>query len=270
MVPEIKKKMQQFQKEVIEEEFRDAITRGIVEECYWVGGEPLMYDIHWWALQEMVDNGSSKNCHLRYNTNLSRVDYFGKNLYDYLPQFKNWLICASIDGTEEIVEFIRKGIVWKEWLENFKKGLELPHGKDRMVLDLTITGPGMFSLKNLFDLSKELDVRIETKIMFAFHPDIVLSPFAWPRHILDRHIDSLLEYMIPRGTNKQITLIKTLQEMKNRPTFQEQWPDQAEQAFKNGSNYQKILDHIRKDSNVNLRTIYSEDPELYDWWTRYD
>lgn len=270
MIPEVKAKMQKFQTDVVEEEFRDAITRGIVEECYWVGGEPLMYDIHWWALEEMVNNGSAKDCHLRYNTNLSRVDYFGKNLYDYLPKFKNWLICASIDGTDEIVEFIRKGIVWKKWLENFKKGLELPHGKDRMVLDLTITGPGMFSLKNLFDLSKELDVRIETKIMFAFHADIVFSPFAWPRHILDRHIDSLLEYMIPRSTNKQITLIKTLQEMKKRPTFQEQWPDQAEQSFKNGLNYQKLLDHIRNDSNFNLRTIYSEDPELYDWWTRHD
>lgn len=270
MVPEIKEKMQSFQKDVVEEEFRDAVTRGIVEECYWVGGEPLMYDIHWWALEEMVNNGSAKNCHLRYNTNLSRVEYFGKNLYDYLPKFKNWLICASIDGTEEIVEFIRKGIVWKEWLENFKKGLELPNGKDRMVLDLTITGPGMFSLKNLFDLSLELDVKIETKIMFAFHPDIVFSPFAWPRHILDRKIDSLLEYMKPRATYKQQTLIRTLEEMKNRPTFAEQWPDEHEQAFKNGLNYQKILDHIRKDSNVNLRTIYSEDRELYDWWTRYD
>lgn len=270
MVPEVKHKMQRFQKHVVEEEFRDAVRRGIVEECYWVGGEPLMYDIHWWALEEMVNNGSAKNCHLRYNTNLSKVEYYGKNLYDYLPKFKNWLICASIDGTEEIVEFIRKGIVWKEWLENFKQGLELPHGKDRMVLDLTITGPGMFSLKNLFDLSKELDVRIETKIMFAFHPDIIFSPFAWPRHILDRHIDDLLAYMIPRGTNKQITLIRTLQEMKNRQTFQEQWPEEAEEAFKRGLNYQNKLDSIRNDSNVNIRTIYSSDPELYDWWTRYD
>ena len=32
-------------------------------------------------------------------------------------------MCASIDGTGDIVEFIRKGIVWEEWLDNFKKGL---------------------------------------------------------------------------------------------------------------------------------------------------
>ena len=76
--------------------------------------------------------------------------------------------------------------------------------------------------------------------------------------------------MKPLATHKQRTLIKTLEEMKTRPTFAEQWPEESEQAFKNGLNYQKILDHIRKDSNVNLRTIYAEDKELYDWWTRHD
>ena len=53
----------------------------------------------------------------------------------------------------------------------------------------------MFSIKDLFDLSLELDVRIETKIMFAFHADIVFSPFAWSQHILNRHLDELLAYI---------------------------------------------------------------------------
>lgn len=267
MVPEIKSVMEDFQKTVVEPEFKDAVTRGIVEEIYWVGGEPLMYDVHWWALEEMVKNGSAERCYLRYNSNLSRVEYFGKNLYDYLPKFKDWLMCASIDGTGDIVEFIRKGLVWEQWLSNFKKGLELPGGKDRMLLDLTITGPGMFSLKDLFDLSLELDVKIETKIMFAFHPDIVFSPFAWPREILDRHIDELLNYIEPKATHKQETLIRTLKEMKNRLTFAEQWPNEYQRGFKNGKNYQTRLDSIRKDQ-VNLDTIYKLDPELYKWWTQ--
>jgi len=269
MIPEVKHKMQDFQINVVEPEFRKAISDGIVEEIYWVGGEPLMYDIHWWALEEMVNNGSAKNCYLRYNSNLSRVDFKGQNLYDYLPEFKDWLMCASIDGTGEIVEFIRKGIVWEDWLENFKRGLELPGGQDRMLFDLTITGPGMFSLKDLFDLSRELDVRIETKIMFAFHPDIVFSPFAWPRYILDKHVDQLLEYMEPRASQKQMTLVNTLREMKNRPTFEEQWPERAEQEFRNGKGYQDKLDRIRQEK-LRLEDIYKRDPELYEWWTRYD
>ena len=48
MQKDVKKKMTTFQTEVVEPEFREAISKGIVEEIYWVGGEPLMYDIHWW------------------------------------------------------------------------------------------------------------------------------------------------------------------------------------------------------------------------------
>jgi len=269
MQTDVKQKMTLFQRNVVEPEFKKAISDGIVEEIYWVGGEPLMYDIHWWALEEMIQNGSAKNCYLRYNSNLSRIAYQGKRLFDYLPQFKDWLMCASIDGTGDIVEFIRKGIVWEDWLANFKQGLEAPGGKHKMLFDLTITGPGMFSLKDLFDLSLELDVRIETKIMFAFHPDIVFSPFAWPRHILDRKVDELLTYMEPRANRHQETLINTLREMKNRPTFAEQWPDTHEQQFKNGKGYQDRLDQIRQEQ-YRLEDIYEMDSELYDWWKRYD
>ncbi len=269
MIPEVKKKMNNFQKHVAEPEFKKAISDGIVEEIYWVGGEPLMYDMHWWALEEMTQNGSAKNCYLRYNSNLSRIDFKGKNLYDYLPQFKDWMMCASIDGTGDIVEFIRKGIVWEEWLDNFKAGLSLPGGQEKMRFDLTITGPGMFSLRELFDLSLELGVRMETKIMFAFHPDIVMSPFAWPRHILDTHIDSMLEYMEPRATDNQMTLVNTLREMKTRPTFAEQWPDTHEQQFKNGKGFQDRLDQIRQDQ-LRLEDIYKEDPALYQWWNRHN
>jgi len=267
MQPEVKEKMKKFQVEVVEPEFKDAISKGIVEEIYWVGGEPLMYEMHWWALEEMINNGSAKTCYLRYNSNLSKIHYKGKHLYDYLPQFKDWLMCASIDGTGEIVEFIRKNIVWKDWLDNFKEGLKLPGGKDKMLFDLTITGPGMFSIKDLFDLSLKLDVKIETKIMFAFHPDIVFSPFAWPRHILDRKIDKLLTYIEPRATHKQITLVNTLKEMKNRSTFTEQWPDTYQEEFKKGKNYQDQLDGIRKEK-ITISDIYKQDKELYEWWSR--
>ena len=274
MQHDVKQKMNAFQRNVVEPEFRSAVDAGIVEELYWVGGEPLMYDIHWETLETMVSNGSAKDCYLRYNSNLSRVTHKGKNLYDYLPQFKNWMMCASIDGTGKIVEFIRSGIVWEEWLENFKQGVSLPGGKDRMILDLTITGPGMFSLKELFDLSIELGVRIETKMMFAFHPDIVFSPFAWPKDILHRIIDDNLSYIEPRATDRQQTLVRTLKEMKSRQTHMEQWPDTWLEQSRNGRHFQARLSNIRKDAEMGIPTledIYKEnDPELYEWWMRYN
>ena len=105
--------------------------------------------------------------------------------------------------------------------------------------------------------------------MFAFHPDIVFSPFAWPRHILDRKIDELLAYMEPIATHKQMSLINTLREMKKRPTFAEQWPDTHDQQFKNGKGYQDRLDQIRQEQ-YRLEDIYKIDDELYHWWKRFE
>jgi len=225
----------------------------------------LMYEMHWWALEEMVKNGSSKNCYLRYNSNLSRVSYKGKNLYDYLPHFKDWMMCASMDGTGEIAEFIRTGLHWETWLDNFKQGLALPGGNEKMIIDLTITGPGMFSLKELFDLSLELDVRIETKIMFAFHADIMFTAMAWPREILNEMIDDLLSYMVPKSTHKQMSLVNTLRAMKTRQTHAEAYPDIYQQSAKNGKGWMSKLEEIRPDDR-SIASIYAANPKLLEWW----
>jgi hypothetical protein len=134
-----------------------------------------------------------------------------------------------------------------------------------MMIDLTITGPGMFSLKDLFDLSQELDVRIETKIMFAFHPDIMFTPLSWPRDILNEMIDELLAYMEPKSTDKQRTLVDTLKSMKDRQTHEEAFPDTYKTAALNGKNWLKRLEEIRKDTYT-IEDIYSENKNLSDWW----
>jgi hypothetical protein len=273
MVPENKKIIEKFQKEVVEEEFWEYIKSGTVEELYWVGGEPLMYDIHWKSMDRLQSDNNLHKVHLRYNSNLSRVRYKDYYLYDWLPQAKDWTMCASIDGTGPIGEFIRTGLNWEEWDRNFREGVALPGGHDKMIMDLTITGPGLFDIKNFLDYALELDVKIETKRMFAFHADIVLSPMAWPRHILDEIVNDLLDYCRPRVTEKQQTLIRELEGLLESPTFQEQWPDTANDQFFNGRKYQQIIQSIRKDGQdgrLTINDIYSQHPELWSWWNRPD
>ena len=273
MVPENKKIIEKFQKEVVEEEFWEYIKSGTVEELYWVGGEPLMYDIHWKSMDRLQADNNLHKVHLRYNSNLSRVRYKDYYLYDWLPQAKDWTMCASIDGTGPIGEFIRTGLNWEEWDRNFREGVALPGGNDKMIMDLTITGPGLFDIKNFLDYALELDVKIETKRMFAFHADIVLSPMAWPRHILDEIVNDLLDYCRPRVTDKQKTLIRELEGLLESPTFQEQWPDTANDQFFNGRKYQQIIQAIRKDGQdgrLTINDIYCQHPELWSWWNRPD
>ena len=270
MVPENKEIIEKFQKEVVEEEFWDAICRGIVEEIYWVGGEPLMYDIHWKSMDRLSEDNNLHKVHLRYNSNLSRVRYGKYYLYDWLPQAKDWTMCASIDGIGKIGEFIRTGLDWEQWDKNFKEGVALPGGNDKMLMDLTITGPGMFGLKDFLDYALELDVKIETKRMFAFHPDIVFSPMAWPRHILDEVVNDVLDYARPRVTDKQQTLIRELENMLVTPNFEEQFPDTFKESFFRGRRWQNTIAKMRTDGSSNrsitVEQIYADNPKLLDWW----
>ena len=97
MQPVVKKQIEQFQETQVEAEFSQAVEEHRVEEVYWVGGEPLMYEQHWRYMKRIVDLGDGPNVYARYNTNLSRVDYKGINLYtDILSRIRDWQIYSKL------------------------------------------------------------------------------------------------------------------------------------------------------------------------------
>ncbi len=273
MIPEIKVKIGEFQKNVAEQELRAAIDDKSIREIYWVGGEPLVWDLHWELMKRMIDLGFSKKVFCRYNTNLSRVNQKGLSLAkDLLPHFKAYLICASIDGVGTTGEWIRTGLNWEKFLQNFKEMQTGPGGKDSIALDVTLTLPGLFSMKEMFDLALELDSSIITKVIYAFTPDIVLSPLALPREILVEVLNDLISYIEPRVTNKTRSLLDTFYELKKRPTFQESFPGKYREGFLGGRHYQKKVSDRRKDGEsgfaVSLNDIYSQNERVLKWWTR--
>ena len=159
MRPTIKKQIEKFQDTEIEQEFSTAVENHQIEEVYWVGGEPLMYEQHWRYMKRIVELGDGKNVYARYNTNLSRINYRGINLYtDILSRLRDWQICASLDGTEEIGEYIRTGLSYKKWRENFEEGLRGVTSRRQMRIDFTLTLPGMFEVIKIQELGQELGV----------------------------------------------------------------------------------------------------------------
>ena len=263
---EFKPIIEKFQKEVAEKELWDAVKEGRIEEIYWVGGEPLMFEIHWDVMKYLVDSGHSKNVTVRYNTNLSRTSFKGTNLYDLLPHFKKVNVSASIDGTDKIVEYIRHGIKWETWLDNFKKGLFLNelYGDDGMVLDITITSPGLFSMKDLFDLALELNVKSYIKKTFAFDSSIIISPSMIPRTILNQIIDDNINYMKLKVTPKTKIYIESLENLKITNTFEEIY-DNSLNGIAEGKKRMILIDRLRNNEGV-LDSIFSKNTDLINWW----
>lgn len=262
MQPEIKKQIESFQESQIEAEFAAAVEEHRVEEVYWVGGEPLMYEQHWRYMKRIVDLGDGQNVYARYNTNLSRVDYRGSNLYrDILSRLRDWQICASLDGTGRVGEYIRTGLDYDQWLRNFREGVEIATNRRQMRIDFTLTLPGMFEIDNIMRVSRELDVDILAKVVFSFSPDIVMSPLALPRELLDPWVDETLG-LLPSGNNP---LKDILVQLKTRPTFAEQWPDTYQNGLIRGKKRILELERIRKDSYT-MRDILAARPQVLEWW----
>jgi len=260
MRPEVREQISQYQDTQIEQEFATAVEEHRVEEIYWVGGEPLMFEQHWRYMKRIVELGDGKNVYARYNTNLSRVDYNGVNLYrDILTHIRDWQICASIDGTGKIGEYIRTGLSYPAWLLNFKQGVAIARNRRQMRLDFTLTLPGMFEVKNMQDLSLELGVDMLAKVVFGFTPDIIMSPLCLPRSLLEPWIDELLLYG-PANAMHDV-----LVQLKNRPTFEEQWPNEYRAGLVQGKRRVLQLESIRT-AKTSMSKILSARPEIGAWY----
>lgn len=261
MRPEVKNQIEHFQSTQVEQEFAQAVEDHRVEEVYWVGGEPLMYEQHWKYMQRIIELGDGKNVYARYNTNLSRITYRGCNLYgDILSGLRDWQICASIDGTGTIGEYVRTGLNYTEWLENFKQGVSRATHRRQMRIDFTLTLPGMFEVVPIIKLARELEVDILAKVVFGFSPDIALSPLALPKSILHKWVDELLP-------DTHGAMHDVLQQLKSRPTFEQQWPNEYKQGLAKGKARVLQLESIRTQSTT-MDEILSKRPDVYEWWNQ--
>ena len=258
MKPEVREQISAFQDTQIEAEFSQAVEEHRVEEVYWVGGEPLMYEQHWRYMRRIVELGDGGRVYARYNTNLSRVDFKGISLYDdILAHLRDYQICASLDGTGPIGEYIRTGLDYSVWRDNFARGVATATNRRQWRIDFTLTLPGLFEVKNIQALAREFDVEILAKVIFSFSPDIILSPLALPRDLLNRSVDCLL----PSTTG---ALNDVLAQLKNRPTFEEQWPDTFTKELAQGKARMLQLDTIR--GGMTLPDILAQDPEILKWY----
>ena len=101
---------------------------------------------------------------------------------------------------------------------------------------------------------------ILAKVIFSFTPDIILSPLALPRELLDATVDRLAA-AIPAGALSDVLL-----QLKRRPTFSEQWGHgEAAAQLAQGKQRVQKLEAIRRDT-LTLADILAEDPKIGAWY----
>jgi sulfatase maturation enzyme AslB (radical SAM superfamily) len=261
MQKDVRQRITQFQDNQIEAEFGGAVEQHRVEEIYWVGGEPLMYEQHWRYMKRIIELGDGPRLYARYNTNLSRIHYNGMDLFgNILAHVRDWQICASLDGTNEIGEYIRTGLDYEQFISNFEHGLQYATNPRQMRIDFTLTLPGMFETDAIQSLSQKYGVQLLAKVIFSFSPDIIMSPLALPRELLDPWVDELAGRSA--GAMRDVLL-----QLRTRPTFEEQWPDTYQAALVKGKARVLKLEQIRTQK-VTMTDILGSRPDVLEWWMK--
>jgi hypothetical protein len=266
---DIKAKLEKFHDQQIVKEFIGAVEEKRITELYWCGGEPLMWKIHWEAMERIKQLGYADQVLARYNSNMSRITFYGKNLFDdILTHFPKFQICASIDGTGEVGEYIRTGLKFEEWLANIKYGLKFcdtNHHYKRMQLDLTITLPGLFDLENMVHLSNELNIELLTKQVFNFSHDNAMAPLFMPYDIMSEIIDDVRDKTIKYKNKNLRNFFGQLDEMQKQKRNNELVYDEEKylQGQKQGKAEIERLDRIR---GTDITKILSKNKRALDWW----
>ena len=161
---------------------------------FMLGGEPLINDFHDEIVELLIKNGRSKNIKLHYSTNL-QID-LEKHL-NLWSNFKNIECSISIDGTNEIYEYIRWPGRWEKVYCNFLRTLEYSKEFPNFHPSISTTMQNL-NASNVYDLFQEFSIKINKDLKFFFirvtgfnHIEIA------PAHILEKEISKLETLPIP-------------------------------------------------------------------------
>lgn len=118
------------------------------EEIYFAGGEPLIMDEHYQIL-DFLNINNITDLRLRYNSNLSRLDYKRENVVYKWKKIREVKIGASIDGVQSVAELIRHGTDWSTIESNIRE--ILPHSNISLNIDTVVSVLNIAHLPEMYN-----------------------------------------------------------------------------------------------------------------------
>ena len=141
-------------------------------------------------------------------------------------------------------------------------GRKFVKNRKQLRMDLTITLPGLVGLSDMLDVAESLDVELLAKRVFGFSSENVWSPMCLPRKILDNTVDDFIKENRHR-LSKHVYFYAALKDLKEKPTYEEMFPNEYTQGLKRGKERVKQLDEIR---NTNIEDVFQKDKRILEWW----
>ena len=183
------------------------------------GGEPLMDPMHYKILDLLSENG--KNIEIKYATNGTVLGIKGRWIKDYWPKFKSVAVNVSIDGLDDVYEYVRSNGKFQDVVDNIRIMKTIPT-VSRIVGAFTVQS------NNIMQIDKVIDYFLN-KLEIVFYSHRVQYPRALSAQVLPKELKdqviSKLELM--KDKVKQYRLVQehpilekiTLQQIQDNINF---------------------------------------------------
>lgn len=200
-----------------------------MERIYFAGGEPLIMEEHYRALNEMIDRNLT-DIDLIYNTNFSQLRFKKTNVLEKWNKFSKVTVVASLDAMGARAEYIRKGTVWEKIEQNRKEMMKISPNVHFLI------GPAVsiFNIQHIPDFQKTWFELGYLKIN-NIQPTLVQQPIHY-------RIDIMPAEMKKRVEEKYVNHIEWLE---------------SEGATQNTvEKYQQIINFMNYDDKSNLIPMF--------------
>jgi hypothetical protein len=133
-----------------------------LHKVYMTGGEPTLIDHNFKFMQACIDQGRT-DITLFFNTNCTNIN---KKFLNLISQFDKVNINASMDGIENVNEYIRAPSKWSQISENIEQLAQMKN----VVLGITPTVQvyNVFNLVKILEWVESLNKKYQTNIFVDF------------------------------------------------------------------------------------------------------
>ena len=164
-----------------------------LKKVYFTGGEPTLLPSTYTFMQEMVDKDMSSKIDLLYNINCTNVT---DRFVELASKFRHVQIQASIDGTENVNDYIRAPSKWATIKKNLIKVAEAPGLK--VGLSPAIQSYNILDIDNILEFAQDVSRNhskinppyrpgesvIDVDFLFVIHPTY-FDPLNLPEYVRD-------------------------------------------------------------------------------------
>ena len=135
-----------------------------VNKLYFTGGEPTIIERVYWIMEKCVEMGIAKDIELVFNSNMTNIQSRFINLVE---QFKNVLMCISVDAYGHENEYIRGASHWSQVEKNLRKYCASD------VIGTVLFSPviqiyNILTITKLLDFCEELELEYGREVFVTF------------------------------------------------------------------------------------------------------